>query len=193
MSMELKIVDIKEFKKNIYPEYKKIFPEIERKSYRCLKKTYKNNIMKIIEILVDDELVGFFILNLLKGNSYIQLDYFAILPEYQHRGYGTQAIKILKNMYQQYDGIFIEIEKLNCGENEEENRIRQRRAKFYENLGFYKLDFDLDMYTVIYSAYILPCQKNEFIGSEVIKEIYKIYKAILGEKRTEKNCKVLNI
>ena len=43
--MELKIVDIKEFKKNIYPEYKKIFPETERKSYRCLKKTYKNIIL----------------------------------------------------------------------------------------------------------------------------------------------------
>ncbi len=190
--MELKSIDIKEFKKNIYPEYKKIFPVLERKSYRYLKKSYKNNIMDVIGIIVDDKLVGFFILNMLKGNPYIQLDYFAILPEYQHRGYGTQAIKILKERYQQYDGIFIEIEKLNCGENEEENKIRQRRAKFYENLGFYKLNFDLEMFTVIYSAYILPCQKNEFMDSEVIKQIFEIYKATIGEKKTKRKCKVIN-
>ena len=42
--MYLKKVDIKEFKKVIYPEYKSIFPEVERKDYADIKKSYNNNI-----------------------------------------------------------------------------------------------------------------------------------------------------
>ena len=34
--MELKKVDVKEFQKNLYKEYKKIFPSDERKSYVIL-------------------------------------------------------------------------------------------------------------------------------------------------------------
>lgn len=33
-------VDIKEFRKIIYPEYKKLFPRLERKSYSILKKKF---------------------------------------------------------------------------------------------------------------------------------------------------------
>ena len=44
--MYLKKVDIKEFKEVIYPEYEKIFPEIERKSYANL----KNCMIKILLI-----------------------------------------------------------------------------------------------------------------------------------------------
>ena len=33
-------VDIKEFRKIIYPEYPKLFPRLERKSYSILKKKF---------------------------------------------------------------------------------------------------------------------------------------------------------
>lgn len=40
--MELKKVDVKEFQKNLYKEYKKIFPSDERKSLGHIKKLFVN-------------------------------------------------------------------------------------------------------------------------------------------------------
>jgi len=189
--MYLKKVDIKEFKKVIYEEYKIIFPKEERKTYTDLEKSYNNEITDIIEIMEEEEFIGFIITNYLKGNPIVQLDYFAILPKYQHKGYGTNAIKLLKKMYKTYDGIFIEIEKVGNGNTEQENLIRQRRANFYENLGFGKLGFDLNLYKVLYSAYMLPCKNKIFFDDKVIKDIINIYNTILGEERIKKNCKVI--
>lgn len=53
------------------------------------------------------------------------------------------------------------------------------------------MKFDLDLYFVIYSIYILPCKVDKFIDREAIDEIFKIYIATIGEKRTEKYCKLL--
>lgn len=105
--MQLKKIDILEFKKVIYSDYKKIFPSIERKSYRTIKKLYNNNMSDIIGIIQDNELVGFIIINTIEDNLYAILDYFAILPKYQGKGYGTEAIKLLKEMYKEYNGIYI--------------------------------------------------------------------------------------
>lgn len=189
--MRLVEVDIKKFKHIIYPEYVKLFPEVERKSYRRIKKTVKNKISKIIEIVADEQFVGFMIINTLENNPYVQLDYLAILPNHQNKGYGKEAIKLLKKQYENYNGIFIEVEKLGLGKNEEENRIREKRVSFYENLGFYKMNFDLELFTVIYSAYLLPGLETENSDKEIINYILKIYTAILGKNKVKKNCKVM--
>lgn len=191
--MRLVEVDIKEFKHIIYPEYVKLFPEAERKSYHRIKKAVKNKISKIIEIVVDEQFVGFMIINTLENNPYVQLDYLAILPNHQNKGYGKEAIKRLKKQYENYNGIFIEVEKIGLGQNEKENRMREKRVKFYENLGFYKMNFDLELFTVIYSAYLLPCSDLESKNSdgEIVKKIFKIYTAILGENKVKRNCRII--
>ncbi len=189
--MNLKKVDIKKFKKVIFKEYKKLFPSSERKLYIDLKRSYDKGMTDIIEIIEEEQLVGFIIINFLEGNPYAQLDYFAILSEHQHKGYGTKAIKLLKEMYQNYDGICIEIEKVGNGNTDEENRLRERRAKFYENLGFKQMDFDLILYKVLYSAHILPCATDKFEKDKVIENIWEIYSAALGKRAITKNCRVI--
>ena len=189
--MYLKKVDIKEFKKVIYEEYKNIFPKEERKTYTDLERSYNNKITDIFKIVDNEQFIGFIITNFLENNPIVQLDYFAILPKYQNKGYGTNAIKLLKERYKEYDAIFIEIEKVGYGNNNLENKMRKRRANFYENLGFCKMMFDLNLYKIIYSAYILTCSNNVLKEEVVIENIFEIYKSILGEKKVEKNCKVL--
>ena len=189
--MYLKKVDIKEFKKLIFKEYKKIFPRLERKLYMTLKKSYNQHITDIIEIIEEEKFVGFIITNFQKHNPYVQLEYIAILSEYRNKGYGTNAIKLLKELYKEYDGIFIEIEKTGEASSDEENQIRQRRAKFYEKLGFHKMGFDLELYKIIYSPYILPCSKNEFSDEKAIKYFFEIYNATLGKRRVRKNYKIV--
>ena len=189
--MYLKKVDIKEFKKVIFREYKKIFPRLERKLYMTLKKSYNHHITDIIEIIEEEQFVGFIITNFLKDNPYVQLEYIAILSEYRNKGYGTNAIKLLKELYKDYEGIFIEIEKIGQGKSDEENQVRQKRAKFYENLGFCKMGFDLDLYQIIYSPYILSCSNNELSDERAIKYFFEIYNATLGKRRVKKNYKVI--
>lgn len=187
--MILKSVDIEEFKKIIYPEYKKIFPREEQKPYQLIKKSVQNNITEIIEILEKDTFIGFLIINTLETTQYAILDYFAILPQYQNKGYGSKAIALLKK---NQVGIIIEIEKCGLGSNEEENKIRVKRANFYERLGFYKMGFDVDLYKTIYSIYLLPYEENKTINeNEVIQNMFNIYVAILGENRVKRNCKVI--
>lgn len=187
----LKKVDISEFKNVIYPEYEKIFPPIERKPYTEIEKAYNNNLTDLIEIIIEDQFVGFFIINHLNHNPYVVLDYFAILPEHQHKGYGSTAIKLLKEMYKEYDGIFVEIEKPENEEDVEENKIREKRVKFYERLDFHKMDFELELFTVKYLAYMLPCSKDMFCNEEVVKNIFEIYNAVSGEEKIKKNCSVI--
>ena len=190
--MFLKSIGIEEFKKVIYPEYKKIFPESEQKPYQLIKKSFKANMTEIIQIIEDDTFIGFLIINTIENTTYTILDYFAILPQYQDKGYGSKAITLLKEQ-RKNEGIIVEVEKCGLGKNQEENEIRKKRVKLYERLGFCKMGFDLDLYKTIYSIYLLPSEKNKIINENgVIQDMFNIYIAISGENRVRRNCKVMS-
>ena len=177
--MELINIDYKEFKAEIYQKYIEIFPEEERKTLEAMEKNYNKNITKFIKIDEENELIGFFIMNSIKNNRYMQLDYFGILPEYQNKGYGTKAIKELEKVVQNYDAIFVEIEKLGYGANTAENEIREKRAKFYERLEFNKLNVDLKWFNSLFlSIYYLKLNNNL---------TYKVH----GKKKVDENCEII--
>lgn len=190
--MKLETMDIQEFKEKIYPEYVKLFPPSERKSYHTIEKSVRDQVMNLLKIVVEDQIVGFIITNSLANNPYLQLDYLGIFETEQKKGYGSDAILLLKENSKEFSGIFIEIEKPGWGENEKENLIRQKRAAFYKSLGFQKLKFDVELYHVRYETYLLPCTpKPGFSDEEIIEKIFEIYVATIGEKRTQKYCKVM--
>ena len=189
--MYLRRINIEDFKSNIYSQYEKLFPELERKSFNRIKDTYDRKMVDIFEINESKNNVGFILANHIVNNPYVQLDYFAIYEKYQNKGYGTKALGLLKEEYKDYDGIFIEIEKIGLGKNKQENIIREKRERFYKNIGFKKLDFDLELFSVIYSAHMLPCKEKSFNDERVKKNIFDFYIAILGETKANKNCKII--
>lgn len=132
-------VDIKEFRKIIYPEYKKMFLRLERKSYSILRKNFNDDILKIYKIEDNNIFIGFMMTNSLRESKYIQLDYFAVLPEFQNKGYGTKALELLKEQSKGYSGIFMEIEKVGLGKDNHENFIREKRKNFMKELDFVNL------------------------------------------------------
>ena len=186
--MELINIDYKEFKAEIYQKYIEIFPEEERKTLEAMEKNYNKNITKFIKIDEENELIGFFIMNSIKNNRYMQLDYFAILPEYQNKGYGTKAIKELEKVVQNYDAIFVEIEKLGYGANTAENR-----AKFYERLEFNKLNVDLKWFNSLFlSIYYLKLNNNlTYDEKEILNNIFEIYYKVHGKKKVDENCEII--
>lgn len=86
----------------------------------------------------------------------------------------------------------MKLKKVGLGENREENEIREKRESFYRNIGFVKLNFDLDLFTVIYSAHMLYCNSEVINNENIKKDIYEFYTTILGESRANKYCKIIN-
>lgn len=190
--MNLVNIEIEEFKKEVYPEYIKIFPKEERKELATIEKNYNKKITKLIKICENNQFVGFFIINTIKNSQYIQLDYFAILQKYQNRGYGTKAIQLLKSQMKAYDGIFVEIEKLGLGKDKQDNLVRERRAKFYETLGFKKLNFALKWFeSLILSIYVLPISSYKDTEEKIMENMLQIYVSVHGKEKVERDCKVI--
>lgn len=185
--IKLQDVDIKEFKKTIYSEYKKLFPAIERKPYKLIKRQCELGITKIWKIVEYDKFVGFIISTTIDSVKYAYLEYFAILPEHQNNGYGTKAIELLKEQYKNCNGIFVEVEKAESAED----ITKIKRVNFYERLGFYKLGFDIILYTVSYTPYVLQIAEQKEEDIKIIEGIFSIYIAISGQKRVARNCKVI--
>ena len=190
--MNLTNIEIEEFKKEIYPEYIKIFPKEERKELKTIEENYDKKITKFIKICENNQFIGFFIINTIKNSQYVQLDYFAILEKYQNKGYGTKAIQLLKKQMETYDGIFVEIEKLGLGKDKQDNLLRERRAKFYENLGFEKLNSELKWFeTLILSIYVLPTSTHKDNENEILKNMFQIYISVHGKEKVERDCKII--
>ena len=190
--MNLVNIGIEEFKKIVYPEYVSIFPKEERKELKVLEDNFNKKITRFIKICENDIFVGFFIINTTEENQYIQLDYFAILEKYQNKGYGTKAIQLLKSQMEAYDGIFVEIEKLGLGKDKQENLLRERRAKFYETLGFEKLNFALKWFeSLILSIYVLPISSYKDTEEKIMENMLQIYVSVHGKEKVDRDCKVI--
>lgn len=188
--LELVTIDIVRFKEKIYPKYLKLFPASERKSYKQFVSAFNNGILNIIEIMLDGNSIGFFLTNSIKGNKYLQVDYFAIFSEFQGKGYGRQAISKLKQISCKYKGIFIEVEKIGLGKDEAENMLRQRRMRFYTKLGFIPLDYDFDLFKVIFTPLVLPVHDVLDEQETIVEKVIEIYYEILGEKIFKNNCNI---
>ncbi len=187
--IKLREIEIEEFKKDVYSYYVKIFPREERKTLKRIEQACEERRTKIIKIIDKNKFVGFMLLNRIKEKGYIVLDYLAILPQYRSSQVGTRALKILIEEEKESSGIFIEIEKPGLGKNKIENEIREKRRKFYEKIGFKKLSFDVDLFNIIYSTYLIPNIEND--EETIIKEILEIYDTMCGKERARKNCKVI--
>lgn len=185
--IELKSVDIKEFKKNLYSQYMKLFPKNERKPLSLLKECYVRKILTILEIIDDKQIVGFMILNKLPKSKYLQLDYFAIFEQYQSKGYGSKALRKLQEISTRYNGIYIEAEK----PDEAEDGVKNKRIKFYERLGCYKLNLSLDLFNIIYTILILPTSDKREDDDTIMKDIFDIYIEVAGKKAVKKYCKII--
>lgn len=181
-------IDIKKFKQNLYSYYVELFPEEERKSMKKLRKLYKKGMEKFLEIVDDNKTVGFIIYCTLENNLYVWLDYFAILPEYQNRGYGSKTIPLLKEFFFDYEGIYGEVEKKGLGKDESENSQRERRIAFYQKLGFIFLEeCDLYLWNVIYTTCILKIKEINIDNKEIMKNAFELYNGILGERNVRKH------
>lgn len=86
-------------------------------------------------------------------------------------GYGKKALSILYDIFPNYKGILLEAETIGYGENIEE---RKRRAHFYQKAGFCPLNYELELYEVIYTPYVLYKDKK-ISDSKIIEIMFEFY------------------
>lgn len=182
--LEIIEINIEEFENEIYKEYITLFPEEEQRSWSKIRKTYEKGIEKFYKITVDNETIGFFMLEKAEEEYPYYLDYFGIFKKYQNKGYGTEAIKKLLEKICTNEELVIEIEK-----EEDTNRVTIKRANFYKKLGFRKVDSEYLLYKVLFTPYIYTKQEN--IDKKEIDEImFRYYTINCGEEEVKKNCKI---
>ena len=181
--IEILEIDIEEFENKIYERYTKLFPKEEQRSWRKIKDTYNSGKEKFYKIVLDNVIIGFFMLENNKKDYPYYLDYFAIFEEYQNKGYGTKAIKKLLLEIIDNRGLCIEIEK------EEDNApITIKRAEFYKKLGFKRISSEFLLYNVSYTPYVynFTCEK------EIVDKImFDYYKLNCGEDAVKINCRII--
>lgn len=187
MDIFLEEMPIKDFKKNLYNQYKKIFTAIERKPLFIIKRNIKKGTMKILAIKENKETtVGFMIVTVRDIKKVVYLEYFAILPQYQSKGYGSKSLNLLKEYFNNFIGIALEIEKVGYGINEEDNLIRSRRQKFYERNGLRKLHIPIKLFGKDYEVYFFDIKENEYTDRDILMILREVYVQSLGERRTKK-------
>ena len=183
--MEIKEITIESFKKKIYNRYIKIFPRIERREWTKIEISYQNGKEKFYEVLLNTEIIGFFVLEKLDKKHPYYLEYFAIYDEFQNLGYGSKALKLLIDKIIKDEDLIAEMEKEN-----KNNLNTIRRSKFYEKLGFKKIDSEYLLYKAFYTP-IVYTKSNEIIKEEYDKIFFDYYNYNCGENAIKANCRII--
>lgn len=166
----LRKIDFKEFKKLYKNHIIKDFPENERPSFWGFKKRIlkQNESVYIYEEKSNDK--AYIILKQL--DRYIFISFFAVYEEYRGEGIGTKALKELEENIENKKGIVIEVENPKYAKNEEEEKLQKRRIKFYERLGFKKIE-KLEVSLVVEYKIMIKAEKK--IDAIKTKELMKNY------------------
>lgn len=145
--------------KEIEKIYEDSFPENERSDFDyLLNGRYEN--FEMLAIMDQNKLVGFIYVAFYKNIVYI--NYFAIKEEFRNCGYGSMALKLLQEKFQDYN-ILLSIEK-------PVSEMQKRRLRFYQRNKFVSTGFELKTHGVEYQVL---CYGN--YDENVLLEFFKLY------------------
>ena len=140
--------------KEIHELYDSSFPPDERMPFERILQKRDDKIMYLLSVENENnKFIGF--ANITLCLDVLALNYFAIKPEYQGYGYGTEVIIALKKRYPERSIIIdIEDDEVEC-----ENQFqRKRRRSFYERLGFSAMPYRLSIFGV--PSIIMSCGRK---------------------------------
>ena len=162
--------------------YEQLFPEIERKPFPLMQQlvAQQKAIMLTVRDAESGEAVGMNFL--LLHEDMILFDYFAIAPEYQSMGYGTDVLRVVADRYP-YKRIFGEVEPLD--DAAPNAKQRKRRMDFYLSNGVKSTGIIIDLFGCILQVMYMG-------DTPVTYEEYENFqRAIMGDEMTRKNVHFL--
>ncbi len=123
--------------------YKKSFPKSELKPFSLIEKKVKDGTAEICGIFGDDIFSGLMINA--KYGDIVLIDYLAIDPDFQNKGIGSTALKLLFEKYPS-NRIILEIEATDIDVPDLENR--KNRKNFYLRNGLKVMPYKVDLFGV---------------------------------------------
>ncbi len=143
--------------------YKNSFEDDEREAEMSILDRVKNGYYKLIAFKENEEIIGFYILDLVKPFGVVT--YLVIKSEHRGKGIGSELIKHIINYFgslKDFSWLLIE--------------ARHRQSLLYEKFGFKKLDFfyaipAFDDSENIVEMNLLVIQKNKQISQSDLKFI----------------------
>lgn len=135
---------IKEYKQ-IKKLYRQAFPVEERAPFWFLMKKVKPSTADFWALYDNENWIGF--TYVVKGEELAYIFYLAIKPDKQGKGYGAEAVDILKDYYKGCK-LFLALETLNHTADNYEQRVK--RHSFYERCGLHDMPYQIKEASVIY-------------------------------------------
>lgn len=123
--------------------YLEAFPRSERKPFGIMKQKAAQGIMELLVIREKNQLVGLAITVLHK--DMVLLDYFAIHRKFRGQNYGSDALRLLKERYQDRR-LILEIELPDEAAPNQEERLRRKR--FYLRNGMQETELKVCVFRV---------------------------------------------
>lgn len=173
--------------KNVYNKHMKVdFPPEELKPIKVIQKLIDRKMYRCYGLYNNGDLLAYaFLAN---SKSYLLLDYYSVCAKYRSKGIGSEFLNLLKESCKNYNGIIVEVEKVECASDETEKIVRQRRIDFYRKNGTRMTNVSCTLFTVNYS---IMCLCNlELDDSVICEELKNIYKEIIPNSLYSKYVEV---
>ena len=148
----LKIIEIqKDEYKELYSHMKRDFPANELPPFFAVKRNFDKTIYDGFYLTENDLDIGYAVITAPENLQYALINYFAILPEYRSKGYGSEFLRIILNHYSDRT-LVLEADNPSVTKNAERRTEAERRVKFYERAGFY----------------VIPTKKAKIFGVDML-------------------------
>lgn len=159
------------------------FPSNELKPFSMIERLYNNGCYECYGFYrqEDDMLCAYAFMMADTDMNMLLLDYFAVCEELRGKGYGSLALKILKQDFTTWNGIIFEVEDDETAESEEEAYIRRGRIAFYEKNGVVMTEERSHAFGVDYKLMVMDLA-DKAAGEQVGNKITSVYKKMLPEE-----------
>ncbi|MCM1988196.1 GNAT family N-acetyltransferase [Oceanirhabdus seepicola] len=171
----------------IYDRFEKDFPPDERKDRKQIESLMLKNKYKLIiaKHSILSEVLGYAFIYETENLGLIWIDYIAINPKFQSKGYGSLLFNKVMERSNDVKGIIVEVERADH-ENLHIREKQKRRIDFYKRLGARRLNIAYHLPTkdgsIPLDLYFIPKQGINYLPKDVIQnKIRSVFEFIHGD------------
>lgn len=165
------------------------FPDNELKPFSMIQDMLAKNCYRCYGVYENQELIAYAYFMMSKGGRWILLDYLAIVSAKRGQGIGSWVLQHILSYVSDFEGIMIEIERVDWAQSEQEHQIRWKRENFYLQNGCRMMPVKAEVFGVGFSLLALTEQK--FPREDMyVKEYYAVYRELCTPEQL-KHIKVI--
>ena len=174
--------------KVFYERIVRDFSEGEYSPYAIIYQHLQNGRQKALIFCEGEQDIAYSVCTDNHDNGYVLISLLAVFKEYRGQGVGSAFMKRLRLMYKDKQAFFVEVERPDQAETQEEGNSRRRRIEFYKKAGFYLIEgVEYSIWDIPMHLMALPLfASKETINLEIRRSMYELYLDLMGEELIHK-------